>query len=52
LQVYQEDGSLHLSGRPAGSAYHTHSVTSAGDVLRLSEPVLATIDPAELLPPV
>jgi Uma2 family endonuclease len=35
----------------AGTAYREHSVTQAGELLRLTDPVAATIDPADLLPP-
>jgi Uma2 family endonuclease len=34
-----------------GTTYAEHSVVKVGDVLELTEPVVATIDPADLLPP-
>ena len=41
LRLYRLDGAKYLE----------HSVTEVGQVLRLTDPVVATIDPAELLPP-
>jgi Uma2 family endonuclease len=35
----------------ANGTYCEHSVAKVGEVLRLTEPVVATIDPAKLLPP-
>lgn len=50
LLVEQETGALHLY-RLAGSHYVEHSVTYPGTLLRLEEPVEATIAPEDLLPP-
>jgi len=50
LLVEQETGALHLY-RLAGSHYVEHSVTYPGTLLRLKEPVEATIAPEDLLPP-
>jgi Uma2 family endonuclease len=50
LLVEQETGALRLYQR-ADEEYQEHSVTMAGDLLQLTDPVVATIDPAELLPP-
>ena len=50
LLVEQDTGTLHFH-RLAGDAYMEHSVTKPGDVLHLTEPVIADIDPEELLSP-
>ena len=50
LLVEQATGALHLY-RLAGSHYVEHSVTYPGTLLRLKEPVEATIAPEDLLPP-
>jgi len=50
LLIEQDTGTLHLH-RLAGDAYTEHSVTKPGDVLHLTEPVIADIDPEELLSP-
>jgi Uma2 family endonuclease len=50
LLVEQETGALHLY-RLAGDHYAEQSVTRAGQVLHLKEPVEATIVPEDLLPP-
>ncbi|WP_319459432.1 Uma2 family endonuclease [Micromonospora sp. RTP1Z1] len=49
LLVEQENGTLHLYRRQGGH-YVEHSVTKAGDVLVLTEPVRATIRPEDLVP--
>jgi Uma2 family endonuclease len=49
LLVEQDTGALHLY-KLVGDQYCEHSVTSAGDVLHLTEPVEATIAPRDLLP--
>lgn len=49
LLVEQDTGALHLY-RLRGSHHVEESVTKPGDVLRLTEPVDAEIDPAGLLP--
>lgn len=38
--------------RLAGDTYVEHAVSKAGEILRLTEPVVATLDPELLLPPV
>jgi Uma2 family endonuclease len=43
--------SLHLY-RLADNTYVEHAVSKGGEILRLTEPVVATLDPATLLPPV
>jgi Uma2 family endonuclease len=50
LLVEQETGALHLYGL-VGGHYVERSVTKAGDVLHLAEPLAATIAPEDLLPP-
>jgi Uma2 family endonuclease len=50
LLVEQETGALHLY-RLSGNHYVEHSVTQAGQVLRLTDPVEAAIAPEDLLPP-
>jgi Uma2 family endonuclease len=50
LLVEQETGALHLY-ELVGDTYRERSVTRAGEVLHLTDPVEATISPAELLPP-
>ena len=50
LLVDQETGALHLY-RLSGDRYLEHSVTEVGQVLRLGEPVEASIAPEDLLPP-
>jgi Uma2 family endonuclease len=50
LLVEQETGALHLY-RNSGDTYLEHSVTGPGDVLKLTEPVEASIEPESLLPP-
>jgi Uma2 family endonuclease len=50
LLVEQETGTLHLY-ELAGDTYSERSVTRVGEVLRLTEPVEATISPGDLLPP-
>lgn len=50
LIVEQDTGALHLY-ELAGRQYREHSVTQPGDVLRLTDPVDATIAPEALLPP-
>ena len=50
LLVEQETGALHLY-RLEGNHYVEHSVTHAGQLLRLKEPLEATIAPEDLLPP-
>ena len=50
LLVEQTTGALHLHGLTDGH-YVEHSVTKVGDVLRLAEPLVATIAPEDLLPP-
>ncbi len=50
LLVEQETGALHLY-RLNGAHYAEHSVTKPGQVLRLTEPVEASIAPEDLLPP-
>jgi Uma2 family endonuclease len=50
LLVEQETGALHLY-KLAGDHYVEHSVTHAGQVLRLTEPLQASIAPEDLLPP-
>lgn len=50
LLVEQETGTLHLY-RLSGRVYAEHSVTRPGEVLELTEPVVATLVPEELLPP-
>jgi Uma2 family endonuclease len=50
LVVEQDTGTLTLY-RLDGDEYQEHSVTEVGETLHLSEPVVATIKPAELLPP-
>lgn len=49
LLVEQETGALHLYRLAAGH-YVEHSVTGPGQVLRISDPVEAIIEPAALLP--
>ena len=49
LLVEQDSGTLRLY-RLDGSHYVEHAVAKAGDTLRLSEPVTAEINPADLLP--
>lgn len=49
LLVEQETQALHLYELAAGH-YQERSVTKPGDVLRLTEPVVATIVPEDLLP--
>ncbi|MFK3982949.1 Uma2 family endonuclease [Micromonospora sp. NPDC050397] len=49
LLVEQDTGALHLY-RLRGSHYVEESVTKPGDVLRLTEPLPAEIDPSGLLP--
>jgi Uma2 family endonuclease len=49
LLVEQKTAALHLY-RLDGDKYHEHSVTQVGQILRLIEPVVADIDPAQLLP--
>ncbi|MEV1285752.1 Uma2 family endonuclease [Micromonospora sp. NPDC049679] len=49
LLVEQETGALHLH-RLDGRHYVEHSVTKPGDLLRLTEPVVAEISPEALLP--
>lgn len=49
LLVEQDTGTLHLY-RLDGETYREHTVVKAGDVLRLTEPVVAEIDPAALVP--
>jgi Uma2 family endonuclease len=51
LLVEQETGALHLH-RLTGDHYVEHSVTHPGQLLRLTEPVEATIAPEDLLPPI
>jgi hypothetical protein len=51
LLVEQETGALHLY-RLSGDHFVEHSVTHAGQVLHLTDPVEATIAPEDLLPPV
>ncbi len=43
-------GSFHLY-RLTGSTYAEHATATVGEPLELTDPVVATIDPAELLPP-
>jgi len=50
LLVEQETCSLHLY-RLSGTHYVEHSVTHAGQLLRLKEPLVAMIAPEDLLPP-
>jgi Uma2 family endonuclease len=50
LLVEQETGALHLY-ELVGDTYRERSVTRAGEVLHMTDPVEATISPAELLPP-
>ena len=50
LLVEQETGTLHLHGL-SGEHYVEVSVAKVGDVLRLAEPLDATIAPEDLLPP-
>lgn len=50
LLIEQETGTLHLY-RLTDGTYTEHSVTKAEEILQLTEPVVATISPAELLPP-
>jgi len=50
LLIEQDTGALRLHELD-GATYVERSVTRVGEVLRLTEPVVATIDPAELLPP-
>jgi Uma2 family endonuclease len=49
LLVDQETQALHLYQLTAGH-YREHSVTKPGEVLHLTEPVAATIEPEDLLP--
>ena len=49
LLIEQDTGTLRLH-ELHGTVYVARSVTKVGDVLRLTDPVVATIDPAELLP--
>ena len=51
LLVEPRDRSLHLY-RLVENTYVEHAVSKAGEVLRLTEPVVAVLDPAVLLPPV
>lgn len=50
LLIDPENRALHLN-RLVGEAYIEVSVTKVGDVLRLTEPLAAVLDPEELLPP-
>jgi Uma2 family endonuclease len=50
LVVEPDTGALHLY-ELAGTTYVEHSVAKVGDILELTDPVVASIDPAELLPP-
>jgi Uma2 family endonuclease len=49
LLVEQETATLHLY-RLDGGTYREHSVTQVGQILRMIEPVVVDIDPAQLLP--
>ena len=49
LQLDLQTRTLRLH-RLSGAAYVEHAVAEPGDVLRLTDPVIADIDPAELLP--
>ncbi|WP_213006219.1 Uma2 family endonuclease [Paractinoplanes toevensis] len=51
LLVEQATAALRLY-RLAGETYVEHAVVEQGAILRLREPVVATLDPAELAPPV
>ncbi|GGQ40719.1 Uma2 family endonuclease [Couchioplanes azureus] len=50
LIVEQETGALHLHELAAGK-YKERSVTKVGEVLHLTDPVVAEISPEDLLPP-
>lgn len=50
LLVEPDTATLHLFHLVDG-AYVMHSVTKAGETLRLTDPVTADIEPADLLPP-
>jgi Uma2 family endonuclease len=50
LLVEQETGALHLY-RLSGNHYVEHSVTYAGQLLHLEDPVKVSIAPEDLLPP-
>jgi Uma2 family endonuclease len=50
LLVEHRTATLHLYELADGK-FVEHSVTEVGDVLHLAEPVVVSIDPAELLPP-
>jgi hypothetical protein len=50
LPVDEETGAMELN-RLVGETYTVHADTRAGTALRLTEPVVATIDPAKLLRP-
>jgi Uma2 family endonuclease len=50
LLVEQDTCALHLY-ELAGETYAKHSVTEVGMTLELTEPVVATLSPADLLPP-
>jgi Uma2 family endonuclease len=50
LLVDPADGAMQLFARD-GEAYRVHSAATPGVPLRLTDPVAATIDPADLLPP-
>ncbi|OJF14405.1 PDDEXK family nuclease [Couchioplanes caeruleus] len=50
LLVEQQTGALHLYELVAGR-YKERSVTKAGEVSHLTEPVVAAISPEDLLPP-
>jgi Uma2 family endonuclease len=50
LLIEHKTAAMHLY-RLVDNAYLEFSVTEVGDVLHLTEPVVVSIDPAELLPP-
>jgi Uma2 family endonuclease len=51
LTVSEQDGTLHLSGRPHRDSYLAHAVAAVGEELPLTDPFAVTIDPAMLLSP-
>jgi Uma2 family endonuclease len=50
LIVEQDTAALHLY-KLAGTTYVEHSVTKVGEILELTDPIVATIDPADLMLP-